>query len=222
MNQLHSEGQFLGQSKRLLALWDMNVIKAAKVCGKWNSSSCCQEVTGKYHHTETCAVNRSGWACSWEMLSSLIARMNWVWATKYRPAKTSATSPPAFVQLWVIAIPGGTCGPNAGFAPAVAAALQWLQLSFHCPWVLAVITALVTRWGDIAKVLRYGSMATSRKQKRKRCGNYFYWQELHPPNARCLLIKTWIFFFAGNAYSSRNYSNLSPGAELGFCSWHLA
>lgn len=137
-------------------------------------------------HTETCAENRSGWACSWWMLFSLMAPMSWVWLLWYRPAEASAASPPTLVQLWVVAIPGGSCGPDASFAPAVAAAFQCLQLPFHCPWVLAEVTALVTRWGVIAEVLRYGSMATAWKHKAKSSGHHFYPQKLHPPNAGCL------------------------------------
>jgi len=109
-----------------------------------------------------------------DALFSLIVPMNWVRATKYRPAKTSAASPSPFIQLWVVAVPGGSCGPNASFAPVVAAALQCLQLPFHCLWVLAVITALIARWGDIAKVLRYGSVTTPRRQKEKGSGDYFH------------------------------------------------
>lgn len=68
----------------------------------------------------------------------------------------------------------------------VAAAFQFLQLPFHCPWVLAEVTALVARWGVITEVLRYGSVATAWKHKAKSSGHHFYPQKLHPSNAMSL------------------------------------
>lgn len=55
LSQLHCAGQFLALSKQLLVLWNTNENEAAKVCGKWNSSCCCQKVTREYHpHRNMC------------------------------------------------------------------------------------------------------------------------------------------------------------------------